>query len=228
MTSLQKYYGPKGRYLKEHKAYFSKKRLGQEVAFLIDTLRLKKKDKILDLACGSGRHTIALAKKGFNIAGLDFSAHLLKIARRRALQEGVSVKFYRQNVQKITIKTKYDKIFLFFSEFGSFNAEKVLANVAQLLRPKGLFLLDTDNVFRLVRYLARHPGSKYRFDFADMRLREKQKRGPEIRYYVVPELKKLLQNHGFKIACLFGNYQKAPLAQDSKRIIIVAQKISGK
>ena len=99
--NLKKYYGAQGDYLKEHKNYFSNKQLKKDVDFVISAMRLNKKDKILDLACGHGRHTIELKKKNFNIDGLDYSRHLLKIAKNHAEQEGLRINFYQKDIHKI-------------------------------------------------------------------------------------------------------------------------------
>jgi len=53
---IKKYYSSQGKYLQEHKNYFSEEQLQKDVNFLIDVLSLKKQDKILDLACGQGVH----------------------------------------------------------------------------------------------------------------------------------------------------------------------------
>lgn len=60
---IKKYYSSQGKYLKEHEDYFSDKQLKNDVYFLINVLNLKNKDKILDFACGHGRHTIELKKE---------------------------------------------------------------------------------------------------------------------------------------------------------------------
>ena len=97
---LKKYYGSKGSYLKEHISYFSEEQLKKDVDFLVDVLSLKKKDKILDLACGHGRHTIELKRRGFDIDGLDFSSYLLKTAEDYARQENLQIKFYKQKFRE--------------------------------------------------------------------------------------------------------------------------------
>lgn len=223
--NLKKYYGSQGKYLKEHKNYFSEEQLQKDIDFLIDVLNLKKKDKILDLACGHGRHTIELKKRGFDIDGLDFSEHLLHVATKTAKQEGLQINFYNQDIHNINLKAKYDKIFLFFSEFGLFDANKVLKNVSIILKTNGLFLLDCDNVFRLTQYLIKHPKAPYNFDFNNMELKERQKNSPKVRYYIVPELKSLFQNNGLKVISIYGNYAKNNLDINSKRIILIGKKI---
>jgi SAM-dependent methyltransferase len=54
----------------------------KEVEGLIRLLRLKPGDRILDVPCGTGRHSGALASRGFDVVGVDFNPSLLKIARR--------------------------------------------------------------------------------------------------------------------------------------------------
>lgn len=223
--NLKKYYSALGDYLKEHKNYFSKKQLQKDVDFIIDAMELNKKDKIMDLACGHGRHAIELAKRDFNVDGLDFSDYLLKLAKEYAKQKNLKINFYKQNIHNINIKNKYDKIFLFFSEFGLFNAERVLKNISKILKINGLFLLDCDNIFRLIQYLIKRPKTPYRFDFINMELKEKQKNSKGVRYYTIPELKKLFNDHQLKVISIYGNYEKQNLDINSKRVILIGRKI---
>ena len=221
---LKEYYGSNGNYLTEHQEYFSKQQLQADISFLVDVLELSKKDKILDLACGHGRHTIELAKRGFDVDGLDFSNTLLQLARKEAEQEKLAINFYEQDIHKIDLETKYEKMFLFFSEFGLFDANKVLCGIVKVLKKDGLFLLDCDNVFRLIQYLLKHPDSPYKFDFVKMELKEKDKFGQGVKYYIISELEQLFNNHGLKIRSIYGNYLKDDLDIYSKRIILVGQK----
>lgn len=221
--NTKEYYGPQGNYLKEHKKYFSKKRLQTEINFLINALNLNKEDKILDLACGHGRHTIALKKLGFNIEGLDFSKHLIDLAEEQTQQERLQIPFYYQDIHDIKLNKQYDKIFIIFSEFGLFNADTVLKNVNQILNRKGTFLLDSDNVFRLIAYLKKHPKSPYHFDYLNMELYSTAD-SKRIRYYTATELKEIIEKHSFNIQTVYGGYEKEALDTNSKRIIIVSEK----
>lgn len=221
---MLKYYSAQGGYLEEHKNYFSQKQLQKEVGFLIDKLQMKKKDKILDLACGHGRHTIALSRQGHDIDGLDYSDYLLKLARKQALKEGLAVRFYRQDINKINLPAKYNKIFLFFSEFGLFDAAKVLRGVVKSLKPGGLFLLDCDNLFRLVGYLRDHPKFPAKFDFVNMEFHEKHSEEMGIRYYTPMELIRLFNANGLSVVSVCGNYSGDDLDPRSKRVILVGKK----
>jgi len=226
--TLKNYYGAKGKYLEEHKEYFSREQLNKEVDFLIKSLRLTKKDRILDLACGNGRHVIELKKRGYDIEGLDFSSYLIKIAEEHAKTEMLQIKFYKQDIHKISIGKQYDKVFLFFSEFGLFNADIALNNISKVVKKDGLFLLDSDNTFRLIFYLEKHPDAPFDFDVLKMELTAKEKNGEKkVRFYTFPELKKKMTDAGFSISKVYGNYQREKLGINSNRMIVVGKKLVG-
>lgn len=223
--SLKQYYGSKGSYLEEHKEYFSLEQLKKDVDFLIKALKLEKKDKILDIACGNGRHSIELKKRGYNVDGLDFSSYLIGIAQKQAKKEGLKMNFYKQDIQKINLKKKYNKIFLFFSEFGVFNADKVLKNITKIMEKGGLFFLDCDNIFKVIGYLKENPKAPYKFDFTKMELiagGEHNNKG--IRYYIFPELKKMFNDNNLFVSSVYGNYDMEKLNINSQRIIIIGKK----
>lgn len=223
--SLRRYYGPTGSYLEEHKEYFSPKQLRKDVNFLVNALKLKKKDRILDIACGNGRHTIELKKRGYNVNGLDFSSYLIRIAKKQAKKENIEINFYAQDIHNINLKKKYNKIFLFFSEFGMFDAIKVLKNITKITEKNGLFFLDCDNIFRVIDYLRKNPKSPYKFDFIKMELRASGERGNKrVRYYTFPELKRIFNNNNLLITSVYGNYDKEKLNINSQRIIIIGKK----
>lgn len=217
------YYGQNGPYLKEHKDYFSEKRLKEDVDFMIKALKLKKTDKILDIACGHGRHTVELAKRGFDIEGIDFSAHLLSIARKTSKKANLDINFYKQNIHNIKLNKKYTKAFLFFSDFGIFDAQKAIKSIAKLLKKDATFLLDTDNVFRLVKYLDKHPKSPFKFDFINMELQEKGHK-EKSKYYTVPQLREVFIKAKLFPYEYYGNYNFEEIDKDSKRTIILSRK----
>lgn len=221
---MNKYYGENGSYLKDNKDYFTKKQLDTDVSFLRRALSFKKTDKILDLACGDGRHTLELKKKGFDIEGLDFSDFLIKTAMEKAREENIKIKYYKQDIHNMKIGEKYDKGFLFFSDLGILDPSKLIKNVIKILKPKGSFLLDSDNMFRLVSYLKDNPKDPYDFDFRNQELIDKKTK-EKFGYYTCKELADLFETSGFKITKIYGDYNMKPLMLESDRIIIVGKLI---
>lgn len=221
---MNKYYEESGSYLKDHKDYFTKKQLDIDVSFLRKALELKKEDKILDLACGDGRHTLELKKRGFDIAGLDFSDFLLKTAIEKAREENVQVKYYKQDIHNMKIEEKYDKVFLFFSDLGILDPSKIIKNVIKVLEPSGSFLLDSDNIFRLVSYLKDNPKDPYDFDFRNQELIDKKTKEKFV-YYTCKELADIFETNGLKITKIYGDYEMNPQTSKSNRTIIVGKMI---
>jgi ubiquinone/menaquinone biosynthesis C-methylase UbiE len=223
---LKQYYGPKGSYLEEHKEYFSPKRLQKDADFLVKALKLKKGDKILDIACGNGRHSIELKKRGYNVDGLDFSSYLVSVAKKQAEKENLKMNFYAQDIHKINLEKKYNKIYLFFSEFGVFDADKALKNISKIMKKNGLLFLDCDNIFRVVNYLKENSQAPYKFDFIKMELiAGKEHSGKGVRYYTFSELEKMLKDNNFLVSTVYGNYDMEKLNINSQRMIVVGKKM---
>ncbi len=146
------YYESKGLYLQEHKSYFTNAQTHREVIYLKKILKLSQKDKILDAACGHGRHALPVAKLGFNIEGVDSSKYLINLARIEALRKKLKIVFHLQSLEKLSLRKKYSKIFLMFADFGVMNGPLVIRKLAQHMDREGLLLLDVDSIYRLQRY----------------------------------------------------------------------------
>jgi 2-polyprenyl-3-methyl-5-hydroxy-6-metoxy-1,4-benzoquinol methylase len=69
-------------------------RLQREIPFLIESLPERDHPRVLDIACGSGRHSVALAKSGAEVVGFDSSEEMIKAAEDHAEQNGVAVEFF--------------------------------------------------------------------------------------------------------------------------------------
>lgn len=100
--------------------------------------------KAITLGCGTGRETIYLAKKGFDVIGVDFSSTAIKKARRRAKAEGVEVQFVVDDLTDLHhVKGTYDLV----TDFGALNdmsqpsRDYYMENVLPLLRPGGNYLM---------------------------------------------------------------------------------------
>jgi SAM-dependent methyltransferase len=102
--------------------------------------------KVLDLACGPGRCSIALAQRDFQVTGVDRTKILLDRARARARRAGVRVEWVRADMRDFVREGAFDLVLSVFTSFGYFddNADDavVLRNVLTSLKPGGAFLMD--------------------------------------------------------------------------------------
>src|SRR3989338_815023 len=94
MSAIQKYYGKNGLYLDEHKNYLSDKILKRDSEFIIRSLNLTKKDKCLDLQCANGILTVELKTRGYDVDGLDFSSHMINLAKKLAIDKKLNIDFF--------------------------------------------------------------------------------------------------------------------------------------
>src|SRR3989338_8651260 len=112
-------------------------------------------ERILDVPSGYGRHSIALAKKGFNITGVELNAVHLSEAIRNAEVAQVSPDFVKGNMIDISQREEFDAVINMFYSFGFFETDeenkRVLANFFNALKKGGKFLFHTDvNVPRVL------------------------------------------------------------------------------
>lgn len=128
-----------------------------EAARFIDNLiargHLSAGAAVLDLGCGSGRHSRYLNAKGFDVTGLDLSAESLKLAKSG---EGPHLRFVRQDMRQAFGAGAFDHVVNLFTSFGYFDDEadnlSVVHNIATALKPDGTLVLDYLNL----RYAETH------------------------------------------------------------------------
>lgn len=124
------------------------RRIREEVNGVIRLCGLNKKDFILDAPCGYGRHSIALAKKGFNLTGVDINKYFLDFAKRRANDLKLkNCNFVRKNLRKLEFKNDFNAVINMFYSFGFFVDEKddftVMKEFYKALKNNGKFLMHT-------------------------------------------------------------------------------------
>lgn len=223
---LKKYYGKQGKYLKEHTEFLKNADVEKDVAFLVKALGLKKNQSILDIACGQGRHVHALAQKDYSVDGVDFSEHLLEIAKKtQNKKQGYQSSFYKSDVTKLAIKKTFDRAYWFFSDLANIDPSKALQAISHSLEIGGKFLLDADNPFRLISYLQKKPDSGFIFNAETLELIDKPN-GLVVPYPVLPMWKHWLHQAGFRIERVMGDYESSPYTVMSKRLIFVVKKIA--
>jgi 2-polyprenyl-3-methyl-5-hydroxy-6-metoxy-1,4-benzoquinol methylase len=124
-------------------------RTQKEVEFIASALGLEPGAKVLDLACGHGRISLELARRGVEVVGVDLSPRSLELARAAAEQEGIPIEFVQADMREISFVNEFDAVINIFTAFGYFDDERenqrVLEAVERALKPGGAFLIDTIN-----------------------------------------------------------------------------------
>lgn len=232
-------------YLHFYRETLTEERTKKEIEFLMNELELDRPNKILDLACGHGRHANYLAELGHHVTGVDITLGFLEIAKRDANEKGVSVKYIHSDMRKIDFKEEFDRVLLLYTSFGYFEDKdnfKVLQNVARALTPGGLFCVDLHNrdVFlkNFCPFFVEEKGNdlmidRRTFDNVTGRLytrrivirNGKRKDKPfVIRLYNVTEIRELLNRVGLSITKIYGDWAATPFTSDSRIMIIIAKK----
>jgi SAM-dependent methyltransferase len=218
-----------------------------EVDFLLTALALPPGAAVLDLACGHGRHAIELARRGFQVSGLDLSSSHLALAREAAADAGVNVTWVEADMREPP-PGPFDAVINLFSAFGYLESDaadqQVLTAVGQVLRPGGRFLLDTRNREQVVRTF--HPrvwqpladGSLFlqeaSLDHITGRIHttailvesdgRREQREFIMRQYTLAELVLMLAAAGLTVTQTWGGFDGAPYTLDSQRLLLLAER----
>lgn len=151
-------------YYKTYVDFTSSQKTKDETSFLRKVLGLEKqKRKILDLGCGVGRHSIELANLGHSVTGIDYSSEYISIAKNTARKQDLEISFLKADMRRFSSEQKFDVVVSIFSSFGYFSDsdnEKVIENVAKLLKRGGTFILDLHNPARVFKHFFCNSDSK--------------------------------------------------------------------
>jgi len=106
-------------------------------------------DPLLDLACGTGRMALRMAKLGYQVTGVDITPEMIERARQKAVQEGLSIEWVNADARSFHLGKQFSFIYMLENVFQFFltreDQEAMLARVREHLRPEGCFLFETRN-----------------------------------------------------------------------------------
>jgi len=128
---------------------FTKGTLG-ECDFIEKEINYKKDIKILDIGCGTGRHTIELTKRGYNVTGIDLSESQLKRAKELSLQNNLKIDYHICDARKLTFSNEYDLAIMLceggfpLMETDEMNFE-ILKSASRALKSGGKLIFTTLN-----------------------------------------------------------------------------------
>jgi 2-polyprenyl-3-methyl-5-hydroxy-6-metoxy-1,4-benzoquinol methylase len=134
---------------KYEKECFTQGTIG-ECDFIENEINYNKSLRIIDIGCGTGRHSIELTKRGYSIMGIDLSESLLERAREKAKQNNLQIEFLKHDARNLPFKNQFDMAIMMceggfpLMETDEMNFE-ILKNVTQSLKSKAKFIFTTLN-----------------------------------------------------------------------------------
>ncbi|MEN9599210.1 MAG: hypothetical protein RL596_1521 [Bacteroidota bacterium] len=218
---------------------------GQFIKSLIQYLKPMHNSTMLDVACGKGRHSIALAEMGFDVTGIDLSIASIEEAQKSAHDK---LHFYQHDMRLPFRVNYYQYAFNFFTSFGYFKTRRehdnAIRTIAQSLERKGLFVIDYLNVHyteqRLEKLFVKQIDdisfhiTKWQDDhhfFKQIQVTDTDHKTPHHLYtervakFSLGDFNEMLSYQGMQIEHVFGNYQLGEYnINNSPRMIILARK----
>lgn len=207
---------------------------------LVTFLKFQKGDKLLDLACGKGRHSVFLNSLGYDVIGADLSKNSIAYAKT---YENEQLKFVEHDMRN-SFNTKFDAILNLFTSFGFFDDDeddiRVLQNIKNGLKKNGVAIIDFLNAKKVITHLVEHETKTV--DGINFKISRFVKNGFIIKkivfeadqkehvYYEkvkslhLSKINSYLNSVGFKIKYIFGNYHLDPFNENtSDRMILVLE-----
>jgi ubiquinone/menaquinone biosynthesis C-methylase UbiE len=232
------------RFIDIYRDFLTPERTEREIQGLREMTMLEPGAEVLDVACGWGRHSIALAREGFRVTGVDWSETLLARARKRADAAGVQVEWVRGDMRELPWHGRFDAVLSLYSSLGYFLSDaddlRVLHGAAAALKPGGTFVLETMHRDHIVGGFAERDwwetdsGAtvwvEREFDAVEGVSREWTRwhqgdRGGEkyheLRIRTATEWNALLREAGLLPVDWWGDWEMAPFLHSSENLIVV-------
>jgi len=202
---------------------------------------------VLDLCCGPGRFSVALAKRGFAVTGVDRTKYLLDKARTRAKAEKVRVEWIRRDMRDFVRPDAFDLVLSTYTSFGYFSDRNddavVLANIFTSLRPCGSFFIEMmgkeiiartfqpssadslpDGSILAERRQIVDDWSRVQNDWIVIKNGRARKFTLLLNLYSAQELRERMEAAGFVDVKIYGSLKGDPYGPAAHRLIAVAKK----
>lgn len=206
---------------------------------------------LLDLGCGTGKMTLELAKRGYDMTGVDLSPEMLNVARERAESEGLDVLWLCQDMTDFELYGTVDVALCCLDGINHLTSPSALKKTFDLvhnyLSPDGLFIFDVngkykfENIYSDRAYVMEEDGAvcvwqnsyneKSKLCDFYITLFKEEADGSYTRYdeserermYTLRSLKSALGAAGFEFVAAYSDFAFSPATDESERIYIVAR-----
>jgi SAM-dependent methyltransferase len=217
-----------------------------EADFLTKQLQLTSSAKVIDVPCGNGRLSIALAQRGFSLTGVDIASEFIDEAKSNSLQAGLNIDWRNQDMRDLPWPGAFDGAFCFGNSFGYLDDEAnadFLKAVSATLKPGGRFILDAPAIAECIlptfqpsrsmeiagikvdiEHRYDHEQGRMFNDFTFTRDGIEDKRPSSQRAYTYRELTELLPDAGFELVAAYGSLTEEPFNLGAHRLLLVSRK----
>jgi len=215
-----------------------------EVENVISLLKIDPGAYVLDLCCGPGRHSLELARRGFQVTGVDRTSKYIEEARQRAEAEGLNVELLQEDMRRFCRPEAFDAALNLYTSFGYFENQEenrqVLKNIHSSLKKGGKLVIDMMGKEVLARiFRERDWYEENGIIFLEERKlssgwswienrwimikgEERKEFTLSHRLYSGAELSLLLSESGFNSVELFGDLSGMPYDNAAKRLVALA------
>jgi 2-polyprenyl-3-methyl-5-hydroxy-6-metoxy-1,4-benzoquinol methylase len=225
-----------------------------QVNFIINALSLTGKERILDLACGFGRHSLSFAKKGYSVVGVDITKDYIDDAIKSAKATHVNIDFIHSDIRDLRFANEFDVVFnLADGAIGYLENDKenlkIFDVIANALKPGGKHFMDICNAEHAEYYFPKHDWeigyktlslSEFDWDkesrrmlFGDCELifgeffeKPEPIEADSIRLYSKDELEDILHQRQMKIVNTFSNYYGKEASYKELQLLVYSLKRS--
>lgn len=230
-----------------HELYFKRDEV-EAAAFidrLIGYLHPPAASRMLDVACGRGRHSLQLASKGYEVTGIDISPGSIAWANEQAQP---NLQFFVHDMRQPFWINYFDFAFNFFTSFGYFRTlhehEAALRTIAQALKKDGVFVIDYLNVHYAEDHFKHsfdleHDGMNFhitkwmdethfykKIEVEHDSFTEPRVYTERVSKFSLGDFTEMLAYQGLQVQHVFGDYQLGPYhVRNTPRMIIVAKKL---
>ena len=229
-----------------HKLYFQRDETEAQrfLTKLVDHLQPGIDCRMLDIACGKGRHSRFLASKGYDVTGIDISFDSIAYAKQF---ERDNLHFYQHDMRLPSWINYFDYAFNFFTSFGYFNTRRehddAIRTISQSIKPDGIILFDYLNVHYVEERLVHNEvktidGSEYEIhrwhdsDFFYKRIivRDESLEKPieyteKVAKFSLGDFTDMLSFQKMQVTEVFGDYELNGYdVKKTPRLIVIAKK----
>lgn len=223
-----------------------------QVDFIIRTLGLSGGERVLDLACGYGRHSLSLAKKGYSVVGVDITKDYVDDGNMNAKALGVDAEFFCADIRDVKYENEFDVVLnmadgaIGYLENDEENL-KIFDVISRALKSGGKHFMDIGNADHADRYfpkrwwefgartlaLAEFEWNRETrimlYGGADIPLGEPLKvpeefTGDPTRLYGEEEIKGILSQRGMDVKATFCDYSGKPASYRDYQLMVYSQK----